>query len=246
MLTWLLEALGAWKNEWAEYWGRDDHLGQLLARIREFGMEGGPIWERFCGEIDRRVLPPGDPYQHTLLMNLGAVAKRPGPPLPAAVARTIADWALLRDHFEKASALPAGETSPIITACNRRGLDPMAELTTYFGRYIQPQALRDELLDDFAGFFHSFYPEPLEYPDYEACLSGWLQIVAACADLKKKEAYQRYYLEHHVPLDFQRRLAEEMHQTGKLLAAVYEAYHKPAEAEPRNLAAGCCWRLFGP
>src|SRR5262249_14960980 len=156
-----------------------------------------------------------------------------GPPLPAGVARTIADWALLRDHFEKASALPPGESSPIISACNRRGLDPMAELTTYFVRYIQPQKVLDELLADFAGFFQSFYPEPAEYPDHEACLSGWLQVVADCADVKKKEAYQRYYLDHHVPLDFRRRLAEEMHQAGKLLPAVYEDYHRPTEAAPK-------------
>jgi hypothetical protein len=149
------------------------------------------------------------------------------------VSRTIADWALLRDHFEKASALPPGESSPIISACNRRGLDPMAELTMYFVRYIQPQKLRDELLADFAGFFQSFYPEPMEYPDHEACLSGWLQIVADCADMKKKEAYQRYYLDHHVPHDFRRRLAEEMHQAGKLLPAVYEEYHKATEEPPK-------------
>ncbi|HKI34530.1 MAG TPA: magnesium transporter [Gemmataceae bacterium] len=226
-LSWLLEALGAWKREWAEFWGRDDHLGRLLAWVRDFGEEGGPVWDRFCAEIDRGVLPPGDPYQHTLLMNLVAVKGRPGPPLPGQAAEAIADWAVLRDHFEKASALPGDERRAVIDACNRRHLDPVAELSEYFARFVQPKEVREEFLDDFAGFFHSFYPEPAEYRDHEARLIGWLQVVGACPDAAKKEAYQRYYLERFVPLEFRRRLAEETHRAGKLLPAVYEPAEKP-------------------
>jgi hypothetical protein len=229
-LSWLLEALGAWQRDWAEFWGRDDHLGQLLERVREFGEEGGPVWDCFCGEIDRGVLPPGDPYQHTLLMNLAAVTRRPGPPLPRQAAETIADWSLLRDHFEKASPLPAADRPAVIDACNRRHLDPLGELTDYFARFVQPQEVRDELLDDFAGFFHSFYPEPVEFPDHEARLIAWLQVVGNSPDPAKKEAYQRHYLERFVPLEFRRRLAEETHRVGKLLPEAYEAVKEAEES----------------
>jgi hypothetical protein len=233
-LSWLLDALGAWKREWADFWGRDDHLGRLLERVREFGEAGAPVWERFCGEIDRGVLPPGDPYQHTLLMNLVAVRGRPGPRLPRPADETIADWALLRDHFEKAAAVPPADRPAVIGACNRRRLDPIDELSGYFARFVQPQEVRDELLDDFAGFFHSFFPEPAEYPDHETRLVSWLQIVGAGPDPVKKEAYQRFYLERLVPVEFRRRLAEEAHRAGKLLPAVHEAL----EAEGDGPAPG--------
>jgi hypothetical protein len=235
-LSWLLEALGAWKREWAEFWGRDDHLGRLLEWVRDCGEEGAPIWERFCTVIDRGVLPPCDPYQHTLLMNLVAVAGRPGLPLPPSVAETIADWALLRDHFEKACTLPEEERRAVIDACKRRRLDAVAELAGYFARFVQPKEVSDEILDDFAGFFHSFYPEPVEYRDHEARLMGWLQVVAACPDSDKKAAYQRFYLENFVPLEFRRRLAEETDRAGKLHPAVYEPPEKPSE-EPSEATA---------
>jgi hypothetical protein len=228
-LVWLLDALDAWKREWADFWGRDDHLGQLLQRVRTFGDEGAPVWDRFCGDIDRAVLPPGDPYQHTLLMNLVAVTGRPGPPLPRPAAEAIADWALLRDHFEKASVTPAEDRAAVIEACNRRRLDPMEELTAYFTRYILPKEARDDLLDDFAGFYHSFSPEPREYPDHGARLVGWLQVVGGCPDAAKKEAYQRYYLHRFVPEEFRRRLAEETHRAGKLLPVVYETVDRPPQ-----------------
>jgi hypothetical protein len=231
-LAWLLETLGAWKREWAEFWGRDDHLGRLLERVRAFGEAGAPVWERFCGEIDRGVLPPGDAYQHTLLMNLVAVAGRPGPRLPSRAAETIADWALLRDHFEKAAAVVPYSRPAVIAACNRRRLDPIDELSGYFTRFVEPQQVRDELLADFTGFFHSFFPEPAEYPDHETRLVGWLQVVGNCADLLKREAYQRYYLDRFVPVEFRRRLAEETHRAGKLLPEVYEA----VQADEQRLA----------
>jgi hypothetical protein len=241
-LSSLLDALGAWKREWADFWGRDDHLGRLLGRVRDFGEEGAPVWDRFCGDIDRGVLPPGDPYQHTLLMNLVAVSSRPGPPLPHPAADTIADWTLLRDHFEKAAAIPPAARAAVSAACNRRRLDPIGELSAYFARFIAPREVRDELLADFAGFFHSFYPEPSEYPDHEARLVGWLQIVGVCQDPTKREAYQRYYFDQFVPVEFRRRLAEEAYQAGKLLPAVHETVEKGeaapvAPAKPTRLAA---------
>ncbi len=91
-LSWLLEELGAWRGDWAEFWSCDDHLGQLLERVRDFGEAAVPIWECFCGAIDRGVLPPGDPYQHALLLNLVAVQGRPGSPVPQPAAETITDW----------------------------------------------------------------------------------------------------------------------------------------------------------
>jgi hypothetical protein len=225
-LCWLLEVLGAWDRDWAEFWGRDDHLGRLLERVRDFGEEGGPIWDRFCRAIDRGVLPPGDPYQQTLVMNLVAVRGRPGRPLPQSADETIADWALLRDHFEKAAATRPEARAAVIDACNRRRIDPVAELSEYFARFIELQSVREELLADFAGFFRSFFPEPAEYPDHEALLVGWLQVVDGCQDQLRKEAYQTYYLDHCVPEDFRRRLAEETHRAGKLLSAVYENVQK--------------------
>jgi magnesium transporter len=241
-LFWLLEQLGAWAPEWADFWGRDDYFGRLLERVRTFGDEGGPVWDRLCGAIDRRVLPPGDPYQHALLMSLAAVAARPGPPLPRPAAEAITDWSLLRDHFEKASALAPEARPAVIAACNRRRLDPVAELSGYFTRFVRPQPVRDELLDDFAGFFHSFYAEPREYPDHGARLLGWLQVVGDCPDPAKKAAYQRYYLHRFVPDEFRRRLADEAHRAGKLLPTVYETVDRPeqpvSEAEASAPATG--------
>ncbi len=225
-LSWLLEALGAWDPEWVEFWGRDDHLGRILEWVLEFGEDGGPIWDRFCRAIDRGVLPPGDPYQHTLLMNLVAVRGRPGRPLPHPADEIIADWALLRDHFEKAAATPPEARAPVIAACHRRQLDLIAELSVYFARFIEPQSVREELLADFVGFFRSFFPEPVEYPDHEALLVSWLKIVDGCQDELRKEIYQSYYFDHCLPEEFRRRLADETHRAGKLLSAVYENVSK--------------------
>jgi len=221
-LSWLLEALGAWQRNWAEFWSCDDHLGLLLERVREFGAAGAPVWDRFCDALDHGVLPPGDPYQQTLLLNLGAVQGRPGSPLPDKAAETIADWALLRDHFEKAAAVAPEARTAVIAACNRRRLDPIDELSRYFARFVEPQVVHDELLADFVGFVHSFYPEPAEYPDHQTRLVGWLQIVGVSQDPVKRAACQDYYLDQLVPREFRRRLAEETHRAGKLLPAVYE------------------------
>jgi hypothetical protein len=245
-LLWLLDALGAWGPEWSEFWARDDHLGQLLERVREFGEEGGPVWDRLCGAIDRGVLPPADPRQHTLLLNLVAVRGRPGRQLPRQADEAIADWALLRDHFEKAAAVPPGARAALIDACNRRRLDPITELSAYFERFVEPQELREELLADFAGFFHSFFPEPAEYPDHETGLVGWLKVVSVCEDLARKERYQRYYFDRCVPVEFRRRLAEETYRAGKILLAVYEGVEKAppkGDGGPSDSAAAAAGML---
>jgi hypothetical protein len=142
---------------------------------------------------------------------------------------------LLRDHFEKAAATRPEARAAVIDACNRRRLDPIAELSAYFARFIEPQCMHEELLADFAGFFRSFFPEPVEYPDHEALLVGWLQVVDGCRDQPRKETYQSYYLDHCVPEDFRRRLAEETHRAGKLCSAVYENVEKGLSKAPLAL-----------
>jgi hypothetical protein len=213
----------------AEFWEREDHFGQLLDILRDQGEEAAPIWERLCGQINREVLVPGDVYQRALLLDLAAAKDRPGPALPARTARTISDWALLREHFEKAAAVPASTSAAIIEACNRCSLDPIGVLTEYFERFIQPQGLNQDVLDDFMGFYHSFYGAGEEYQDHGSRMLGWLQIVEGCADEAQQAAYQKYYLEGVVPAEFRWRLAEETHKLGKLLPVVYEAVPRATE-----------------
>src|SRR5262249_19964913 len=130
------------------------------------------------------------------------------------------------------------------------------ELSDYFTRFVEPREVRDDLLDDFAGFFNSFYAEPGEFPDHEARLTGWLQLVDSCPDAAKKEAYQRYYLDHCVPFEFRRRLPQQPQQAGKLLPAVLEAVLKdnadtnhPRGASPEPAGAdggtGALYQLAG-
>jgi hypothetical protein len=239
-LVWLLDWLGALSRSVADFWCRDDHLGHLVELLREAG-EGTPvIWERLCKRIDRDVLLPGSLYQQTLLANLAADRDRPGSVLPPAVAEAVADWVLLREHFEKAAAVPDEARPAIIDACNRRGLDPMEILPGYFTRFVLPHGLKREVLDDFAGFYHSFCPAGTEHQDHASRVIGWLHIVAGCPDEATTAAYQQYYFEQYVPIDFRQRIAEEMHQAGKLLRVVYEAV--PRLTRPGELPSG----LAGP
>lgn len=224
-LTWLLAELGAWRRDWTEFWGRDDHLGCVLEILRRHGDEATPTWERLCAKITPHVLPPGDSFQQTLLLNLAGVNDRPGPALPQKAAQTIADWVLLRDHFEKASAVPDAERRPILDACARRGLDPIRLLTNYFQRFVQPQGHKPALLDDFAGFFHSFYADPKNRQDYESRFIGWLQVVGDVPE-EARGTYQLYYLQRWVPAEFHSQLAHELYEAGKLLPSVYEAIPK--------------------
>jgi hypothetical protein len=224
-LSWLLGELGAWRRDWAEFWGREDHLGCVLDILRRQSEEATPTWERLCGKITAHVLPPSNPFQQTLLLNLAAVKDRPGQPLPEQAAQTIADWVLLRDHFEKAAAVPSSEQSSILDACARRRLDPIGLLATYFQRFVEPHGQKPAVLDDFAGFFHSFYTEPTTRQDYGSRLIGWLQVVGDAPD-EALVSYQLYYLERWVPEEFRWHLAEEMREAGKLLPSSSEAIPK--------------------
>jgi hypothetical protein len=225
---WVLTTLRAFEKEWVVFWSGDDHLGLLLDMLRPFGDEAAWLWERLAGQINQDVLPPGDPFQKTILMNLAAGKDRPGPAIPPHAAEAIDDWARLREHFERASTVPEQERQAIIDACKRRQLDPIEVLAKYFERFLRPRGAQKALLDDFAGFFHSFYLEKSEYQDCSSRLIGWLRVVSACPE-EERAAFQAYYLENCVPLEFRWRLAEEMHQAGKLLTAVFETVPRPAE-----------------
>jgi hypothetical protein len=227
-MEWLLQVLGAGRREWTEFWSRDDHLGCLIDIIREYGDEATAIWARLCGKINQDVLFSGHSFQQTLLLNLAAAKDRPGPTLPADVAQTIADWVLLRDHFEKASALPLAERQPILDACNRRGVDPIRILAAYFRRFIQPRGVNPAVLDDFAGFFHSFYLECATHQEFSSRLIGWLQVVEDSL-VDERGAFQLYYLERWIPLEFRWQLAAEIFAAGKLQPAAFEAIPRLTE-----------------
>jgi hypothetical protein len=216
-LEWLLARLGAWDRTWADFWGHDGHRGLLFDLLQESGAEAGPLWDRFCAQIDRDLLLLADPYQTALLADLAAAKDRPGTALPPAAAEAVADWVVLRQHFEKACAAPEEDGRAVIDACNRRGLDALHALARYFERFVLPREMNREVLDDFVGFVHSFYPAGAEYHDYSSRLTGWLAVVEACPEEAQRAAYQHYYLEGHVPPTFRGRLAEEFGRTGKLL-----------------------------
>jgi hypothetical protein len=237
-LDWLLNTFGAFRREAADFWGRDNHLGLLLDLLRSLGSEADAFWDRLCGTIDPLLLAPGDPFQNTVLMELAAVKDRPGPALPRKTAQTIADWILLRDHFERATDVPESKRREVIDACNRLHFDSIDVLGRYFERFLVPQGTNKMVLDDFAGFFHSFFLAGMGYQDYGSRLIAWLQIVACCADESRRADYQLYYLENHVPLEFRWRLAEETHDAGRLLRPVFEQMEKmKPEGSPQTQAA---------
>src|SRR5262249_12216242 len=215
-LTWLLETAGALRPGWTDFRGREDHLGHLREVLRDQDEGARTIWDSLCAQLDRGLLVHRDPHQSALLSALGAVKRRPGPALPALAAQVIDDWALLREHFDKACAAPESEWRQVLEACRRLRLDPLDALREYFARFVLPQEVRPELLDDFAGFFHNFYPQDDESQDHAARLLGWLA-VSACPDESRRAAYQRYYLDKFVPVAFRERLAEEAYRAGNLL-----------------------------
>jgi hypothetical protein len=231
-LEWLLDELKVWRKHWAVFWGRDDHLGHLLEMLRGLGVAAAPSWEKLWGQIDEEALLPGNSYQQLLLMNLAAVLDRPGPTLPPAVVQAINDWVILREHFEKASVVPEGKRRALIDACNRRRLDPIGPLGTYFERFVAPHGARTEVVEDFVGFFHSFYLAGGEHQHYSSRLIGWLRVVSQASEDESIAKLQRHYLERHVPMEFRWQLANETHRAGLLLASVFEAVPKPTgEAE---------------
>lgn len=243
-LQWLLDRLRAVSRAWADYWGRDNHLGQLLDLLRQQGDAARPLWDRLCARLGPDVLLPGPTFQKTLLLDLAAAQARPGPAMPAEVARVVSDWVLLREHFEKACAVGPEARAAVRDACNRRGLDPVRVLESYFSRFVRPQGANREVQDDFAGFFHSFYPEGEEYPDHSSRLIGWLQVVRGCADEAERARFQLYYLENCVPAEFRWRLADDTCRAGKLLPAAFRAVPPPT-AGPDAVAAARLRAEFG-
>jgi hypothetical protein len=235
---WLLDKFGAFSKPGespvpADFWGRDNHLGLLVDLLRSLGEDAEPLWERLCALLDPVLLAPGDAFQNTLLMELAAANERPGPALPPKAAQIIADWILLREHFERATDAPESTRRQIIEACNRLRFDSIEVLGHYFERFLLPQGMKKAVLDDFVSFFHSFFLAGMEHQDYSARLIAWLQIVSCCPDESPRAAYQLYYLENQVPLAFRWRLAEETYQAGRLLPAVFEQLQtmRPKEAE---------------
>lgn len=225
-LEWLLDGFGAFRRDRTEFWGRDNHLGQLLELLRSLGEEAAPLWGRLCALIDPLLVAPGDPFQNMLLMELSAVNDRPGPPLPRDTAQVIADWLLLREHFERATDVPEGTRRQVIDACKRMHFEAIDVLGRYFERFVVPQGVNQAVLDDFIGFFHSFFLAGMDYQDYGSRLIAWLRIVSCCGEEAPRAAYQLHYLEKQVPLEFRWRLAEETRQAGRLLPAVFEQMQK--------------------
>jgi len=156
-LEWLLESFGVFRREPDNLWGRDNRLGSLLELLRGLGEEAAPIWSRLCSLLDPALLAPGDSFQNALLMELAAIKDRPGPQLPREVAQIIADWILLRAHFERATDVPESTRRQVLDACKRLRFDAMDVLGRYFERYLLPQGMNKPVLDDFVGFFHSFF-----------------------------------------------------------------------------------------
>lgn len=238
-LEWLLEAFDAFRVEGAAFWGRDNHLGLLLDLLRGLGDEAAPLWDRLCSLITPTVLPPGDPYRNMLLMELAAARDRPGPALPRQTAQNIDDWILLRDHFEKATDVPESSRRAVIDACNRLRFASIDALTRYFERFILPQGTNPAVLEDFVGFFHTFFLAGMELQDYGSRLIAWLQLTAVCPDEAQRASFQHFYLENHIPLEFRWRLAEETHAAGRLLPLVFDLVKqmKPEQAGAVKAAA---------
>jgi hypothetical protein len=208
-LLWVLETLGAQKPDWSGFWCEPDHLPRLLEVLRQAGEVVQPLWDHFSSQLDSDLLLLANPYQTLLLTNLGALRDRPGSTLPPALDQLIADWVLLREHFEKASAVSDAARQEILAACARRKVDAVSLLRTYFQRYVLPQELTPNLLDDFAGFFHSFYQAGHEHQRYSSRFLGWMEIVRVCPEPTRRAEYRSYYLERHVPEAFRARLIEE-------------------------------------
>ncbi len=236
-LEWLLDSFGAFRRDAADFWGRENRLGLLLDYLRNLGDEAADLWDRLCSLLDSQLLAPGDPYQELLLIELAAVNDRPGPPLPRKTAQSLADWILLREHFERAVDVPEGTRRQILDACSRQRLEAIDVLGRYFERFVLPQGMNEAVLNDFAGFFHSFFLAGMGYQDYASRLIAWLQIVSCCSEEARRTEYQLYYVTKHVPLEFRARLAEETRESGRLLPAVFEQMQMIRPEEERQTSS---------
>jgi magnesium transporter len=229
LMEWILDALKVQGSAWVEFWCREDRLTRLAETLHDSSEEAAGVWQRVCALLTPDVLLPGAPQQGALLTALAALAARPAGGLPHSVAQTVADWVLLREHFEKASPLLEVPQGDLLDACKRLGLNPSALLARYFERFVDPQTsapspaekkgteegVNEDVLKDFAGFFHTFFPEG-DYHAHGARMVGWLEVVASCPSEERRLAYHKFYLEHLVPAQHRQRLSEEMQQAGHL------------------------------
>jgi hypothetical protein len=218
-LEWLLDSLGVFARSASEFWRRDNHLALLLDLLRDLGPEAQPLWDRLCKQVDTDMLLPCDPHGQVFLLELAAAVTRLGPAVPPAAAQAIADWSLLRQHFEKAYAVPEEDRRALLDACSRRNLDALTLLARYFERFILPGGVVPELLADFVGFFHSFYLEGNEFEEWSSRVIGWQQVTSVCASETQKSAYQAYYVETFVPAEFRGRFAIQPQPASKAPAA---------------------------
>jgi hypothetical protein len=244
-LLWLLDSFGAFQKERANFWLAKDNLQILFQALQSIGEAAEPIWQRICWLIDVDLLVPGNAGQKGLLLELWAAENQPGISMPADVALAVKDWMFLQERFEKASALPVHVRQEVIDICNRLHLDPVPVLAQYFERYISPHGLEKESLDDFAGFFHSFFLEAKEYRDYVARLMAWLNVVENCPNEGDRILLQSYYLFNHVPAEFHWRLAQDLHQTGRLMDAIRGQIPKPTEIDMLGIPQAILFQLTG-
>jgi hypothetical protein len=244
-LLWLLDSFGAFQKERTHFWLTQDNLPILFRALHSIGEAAEPIWQRICSLIDIDLLVPEDAGQQGLLLELWAAQSQPGISMPASASLALKDWMFLRERFEKASALPADARQELINACNRLHLDPIPVLAQYFERYILPRGTDKEMLDDFAGFFHSFFLEGKEYRDYVARLVAWLNVVENSSNEAERALLQSYYLHHHVPAEFHWRLAQDLGQTGRLLDAVRGQISKPTEIDLLGIPQAILFQLTG-
>jgi hypothetical protein len=209
-LEWVLETLGALGPQWNDFWCSEDHLARLLDLLRNLGDDAQRLWDQLHANIDPHGLLLGEAGQRAFVLNLAAARDRPGLTLPGWADQTVADWVLLTEHFERASAVPESDRAAIVGACKRRGVDAIAVLRRYFERFVLPREPSAELLADFAGFFDSFYLPGNDYQDIGSRFLGWNEVVRVCPDEARGQVYRRYYLDHCVEPVYRDRLAEEV------------------------------------
>ncbi len=229
-LAWLLDELKVYSPAWSDFWRRDGHFARLGEILLELGEEMDPVWGRFCRRIDPDLLM-GNADQRAHLEMLVTARNWAGPAMPSKTAGLIADWSLLREHFVAAVAVPVADRQPIIDAYLRLGLDPVDLARRYFERFLKDRELDAEGLGDFAGFFHSSYPDASWFEDHEKRLAGWLEAIRSCPDESRRASYQGYYLEHQIPAPLRQRLVEEARAAGKLLPGALTSMPVPVSQD---------------
>ena len=238
-LEWILHELDALSPNWADFWNRNNHLGHLVEVLLPLNEGATPVWSRLVRQLTPDLLSD-DAHQKALLATLFSAKERAGQPFPEAAAQRIADWAMLREHFVSATAVPVEARQPIIEACNRLGLDPVDLLRRYFERFLTAREMGTEQLGDFAGFFHNFHQPPSWFEDHERLFAAWTAVVSACPDDSRRATVQGYYLEHQVPAQLRGRLADQERAAGRLLpgaTGLTSAPGTPASQTPKAAPA---------